>query len=799
MLALVVYLPAFSGGFVWDDWILVTEPLVRRLDGLASIWLSPSEIRHEDHYWPVVYTSFWLEHKLWGLHPAGYHAVNVVLHALNSVLLWRLLVRLSVPGAWLAAAVFAVHPVHVESVAWIIERKDLLSGFFYLCAVHAWLRFKEASSPGRYLLCLLLLLAALLSKSIAVTLPAAFLLLQWWREGRVTWREAGCILPLALVAGAVTVADVAFYRDRVDSVFDYTYVERALIAARALWIYAQQLVWPVHMPIFYPRWEVHSSDPIGWFALATAVIVGAVLWLARGRMGRGPFAAAAFFVLTLSPVLGFVDFSFMDIAFLADRFQYLASIGPITMLLAVGVHVSARMPPTARAGAMVVAGIILVALSAVTWRLSGIYRDDLTFARYAVAQNPRHHFGQILLSYALADEDHEGALAAVRRAVNLAEGLRGIDSAAAPFALGRILLAQDRPEQAEAVLRRALELSIRNRRMPVKLEIARSLVRQTRYDEGLALYEELLAEDPGNDLAHLDRGRAFQASGRYEHAVDSFKSALAVVRHPDTEPQLHALIGEALRKQRRFHVAAAHLDKALALNANHIPTLIARSDLEADRRRAIAAGEWSEPQGPVAGGAATGRRGTDAWLAAARKGCRAVIARKPELALVRVLLGTVLLRMDEYETAAKALKQAFALATSRPVEREAHRVLGEVREKQGRVDEAAAHYESALDIYPFDAEALERLARLHVREKRYRAALPLYRQLVKVAPFVAETHLELGMILYHLARHSDASRAVERALELAPGLERARRLEERMREAGTLAPPSPPSDTGSAS
>lgn len=327
------------------------------------------------------------------------------------------------------------------------------------------------------------------------------------------------------------------------------------------------------------------------------------------------------------------------------------------------------------------------------------------------------------------------------------------------------------------------------------LEIARSLVRQTRYDEGLALYEELLAEDPGNDLAHLDRGRAFQASGRYEHAVDSFKSALAVVRHPDTEPQLHALIGEALRKQRRFHVAAAHLDKALALNANHIPTLIARSDLEADRRRAIAAGEWSEPQGPVAGGAATGRRGTDAWLAAARKGCRTVIARKPELALVRVLLGTVLLRMDEYETAAKALKQAFALAPSRPVEREAHRVLGEVREKQGRVDEAAAHYESALDIYPFDAEALERPARLHVREKRYRAALPLHRQLVKVAPFVAETHLELGMILYQMARHSDASRAVERALELAPGLETGRTDA----RSGNVSSPTPQSDAGSGS
>ena len=427
MLALVAYLPAFSGGFVWDDWILVTEPLVRRLDGIVSIWLSPSEIIYEGHYWPVVYTSFWLEHKLWGLHPAGYHVVNVVLHALNSVLIWRLLVRLSVPGAWLAAAVFrgpsGARGVggHGSSSGRTFSRpSSILARYMPGCGS------KRNRARGAYLLCLLLFLGALLSKSIAVTLPAALLLLQWWREGRVTWRDAGCILPLALVAAAVTVADVSFYRDRVESAFDYTYVERALIAARALWVYARQLVWPVSMPIFYPRWEVHSNDVVGWFALAAALIIGAVLWLARGRVGRGPLAGALFFVLTLSPILGFVDFRFMDIAFVADRFQYLASIGPLAVLLAAGVHVSARMSPKDRAGAIVAAGVVLVALSALTWRLSGIYRDDLTFARYAVKQNPSHHFSQILLSYALNDEhDHEGALAAAKRAVNLAEGARG--------------------------------------------------------------------------------------------------------------------------------------------------------------------------------------------------------------------------------------------------------------------------------------------------------------------------------------------------------------------------------------
>ena len=115
--------------------------------------------------------TFWLEHKIWGLAPAGYHIVNVLLHLLNSLLVWRLLLRLAVPGAWVVAAVFeAVHPTHVESVAWIIERKDVLSGLFYLAAVLVWLRFLEQPRPWRYGLALLLFVAGLLSKSIVVTL-----------------------------------------------------------------------------------------------------------------------------------------------------------------------------------------------------------------------------------------------------------------------------------------------------------------------------------------------------------------------------------------------------------------------------------------------------------------------------------------------------------------------------------------------------------------------------------------------------------------------------------------------------
>ena len=164
----VAYLPAFSAGFLWDDRVFTEARAVREWSGLWTLWFRPSEIGNEAHYWPLVYSSFWLEHKLWGFDPAGYHAVNVLLHGANGVMLWRLARRLELPGAWLLAALFAVHPLHVESVAWVIERKDLLSGLFYLGAFGAWLRFAEQPRGGgrHYALALALFVLGLLCKSM---------------------------------------------------------------------------------------------------------------------------------------------------------------------------------------------------------------------------------------------------------------------------------------------------------------------------------------------------------------------------------------------------------------------------------------------------------------------------------------------------------------------------------------------------------------------------------------------------------------------------------------------------------
>ena len=802
LLAVVVYTPALLfGGFVSDDWIFVTEPLVRRLDGIVSIWLSPSEIVRENHYWPVTYTTFWIEHKLWGFNPAGYHAVNIALHALNSVLVWRLLLRLGVPGAWLVSAVFAVHPVHVESVAWIIERKDLLSALFYLAAVHVWLRFTEAPHPGRYLLCLALFAAALLSKSIAVTLPAALLLLRWWQAGRVTWRDAACVVPLFALAVGVTLADLAFYRDRIDSALDYSLVERALIAARALWVYAHQLVWPASLPVLYPRWDVHPGDLLGWLAVAALVALGAALWFARDRIGRGPLAGVLFFALTLSPVLGFVDFRFMKLAFVADRFQYLASIGLLAVLLGAAVHFAVRLNPRSRAlpALPVVAAAILVALGALSWQQSGIYRNDLAFARHIDAVNPRHYAGQLILSSELGVAGHhEEALAAARRGVALAEGRRGVQTHGTYLALGSALLALDHPVEAEAAFRSSLAVWPRSERSKPRLMLARALVRQARYEEGLTLYRALIREDPDDDAAYLYQGMTLLESGRHEAAVESFNRALAVLRDLQTEPTLHVLLGEALQNLGRPDAAAAHLDRAIALEPDNIWFLLARVDVARDREPAAGLPVDGHDR-PAA--QAAGRAEREAWteefhvrLTEARERCEAAIEREPESAFARVALGEVLQRMDDYETAAAVLEEALALAPSRPVARDAYLALGEVFEKQGRFEAATRHWRSALDIHPFDATALERLAELRLREARYEDAVPLYRRLVEATPFVAQAHVSLGEALYRTGQFPESLLALERALALAPDLEAARDLQSRVSEAQAAASATPTAD-----
>ena len=522
LLAGVCYLPAMLwGGFVWDDHIWYKSQAVLEWSGLDTIWSWPSSIEREKHYWPLTYTTFWLEHKIWGLEPAGYHVVNVLLHLLNSLLLWRLLLRLAVPGAWVVAAVFAAHPLHVESVAWVIERKDVLSGLFYLTAVLAWLRFLEQPRPWRYGLALLLFVAGLLSKSVVVTLPAALLIVQWWKTGRITGKDLQRLAPFFLVALLITAGDLYSY-DLGRHDLGYSWPERVLIASRALWFYAGKLVWPTDLSVIYPLWNISLGSPWAWLYLAAALVLAALLWLARHRIGRGPLAGALFFAVTLSPALGFVNYGYMTYSLAADRFQYLAGIGVMAVIIGGAVHGAGRLSGGWRIGGTGLLIVLLAILGTKTWRQADLYRDDVTLFSHVISLNPKAKYAHRNLSLGLNKAGRlEEALAAAR----IASELRP-DDARSYSLLGRILEGLQRMEEAEENYQRVLELNPRNREALKYL--ATSYFNQERYREALDLYRKLAEVEPDNAKTHNNIGATLYYLGRSEAAIGRFQHALSL-------------------------------------------------------------------------------------------------------------------------------------------------------------------------------------------------------------------------------------------------------------------------------
>ena len=559
LLVIGCYFPAFFAGFVWDDEAFTEAAAVREVSGLWRIWSSPRAIENEGHYWPMVYTTFWLEHKLWGFAPAGYHAVNVALHLANTLLLWRLADRLAVPGAWFLAAVFAVHPLHVESVAWVIERKDLLSGLFYLAAFLAWVRFAEepltkgpfTEGPRpergrlpwrRCLLALTLFVLAMLSKSIAVTLPAALLILHWWKQGRVTGADLFRLAPFFAVGLAIAVVDVSFYNVREPVSLGYSLVERLLIAAQALWFYAGKLVWPAGLAVIYPHWEVGATDPLAWGYVAAAVALAAALWLLRHRIGRGPLAGALFFAVTLSPVLGFVDYGYMQFSFVADRYQYLAGIGLTAVLAGAAAQGAGKLPEAGRKGAMGTAGVVLIVLGALTWRQAEIYRDEVTFFTHVVSHNPAARGAQGNLGNALLEAQRlEEALDAFRIAME-----QDPNDVKARANAGAALIRMGRLGEAEERLRHTLEIDPHH---TIALQnLAESLRKQGRFEEALEYYRAAMETDAGNAMPHAGMGDALFRLGRYGESLRSFDRALALEPGLESVRALRESVLAALRQ-----------------------------------------------------------------------------------------------------------------------------------------------------------------------------------------------------------------------------------------------------------
>lgn len=781
LLIVISYWPALAGGFVWDDVAFSEEKTIHQWSGLWKIWFAPSAIGNEGHYWPITYTTFWLEHKLWGLEPLGYHLVNVLLHVANTVLLWRLMLRFLVPGALAIAALFAVHPLHVESVAWIIERKDLLSALFYLSAVFMWVRFTEAPHPGRYCAALVLFVAGMLSKSITVTLPAALLIWHWWLYGRISRYDVLRLAPFFLVGLAVTAADLMYYTSRESLALGYSFAERILIAARALWFYVGKLLWPTDLMVIYPLWKIQAGNLLGWLYVAAAVGLTAALWFLRQYLGRGPLASVLFFVVTLSPVLGFIDYGYMKFSFVADRFQYLAGIGLMALLVGSATLGASRLPDMLR---HIVTGMfvsVLVVLAALSWQQSKIYRDEVTFFSHIAEHNPAAHDVYINLGNSLFRAGRtEEAYAASLAAVEYRPG-----SAKAHTNLGYALLSMERLDKAQVHLSRALELNPRN--IFARQNMAQLKRQQGRHEEAVEQFSEILEKNPSNARVHAGLGLSLYDLGRHEEAIASMERALELEPQSDNAPALHAFIGRALQALGQLEEAEQQLLHAMQLLPDDAKLLIDLSSLRTEQQRFDEADEYLQQALAIAPADTNvlqymaGRLNNQGRHEQAIESYRAVLAIDPEFAMAYAGMGHALYKLERYEEAIESFDRSLQLHSHPPTATARLILMGKASEKLGRAGMAVKHYEHAVEIDPKNAEALDHLAMTRFTGKRYDEALALYQAMLEIRPESPQIHSNLGATLVYLDRPEEALTSFERALVLDPEFEVARKSIERLR------------------
>ncbi len=564
LITLLAYVPALHGGFIWDDDAHVTDSAaLRTLHGLVTIWTKPGAVMQ---YYPLVHTSFWVQYHLWQLNPFGYHLVNVLLQAGNAILLWLVLERLEIAGGWLAAAVFAIHPVQVESVAWISEQKNLLSGAFYLAAVLAYMRFcpldvELTAGKGRwryFFLAFAFFVGAMLSKTVACTWPLAILLLTWWKRGWIGRRDAWLMAPfvaMGAVLGLTTVWVETYCTGARGAGWSFTMVDRVLIAGRAAWFYAAKLVWPVNLAFVYPRWNIDAEQWWQWvFPLAAAVVVVA-LWFGRGRMGRGPVVAMAFFLITLGPALGFVNVYPMRYSFVADHFQYLASIGLIVAAVEGGARIIRERVLRTAVGAAVV-----MVLAVLTWEQGRAYASAETLWRDTLAKNPGCWMAHNNLGILLAHRgDVAGARAEYREALRLSP-----DSYESHNNLGNLLMEESQPANAVAEYGEALRIEPGYVR--ARANLANALGRLGRVNEAINQYRIVVEMKPDEVDAHYNLGITLAKQGRIVEACQQFAE---VVRYQPESANAEYDWGFALARQDDFAHAIPHYQAAVRLNPDY--------------------------------------------------------------------------------------------------------------------------------------------------------------------------------------------------------------------------------------
>lgn len=532
VLIALVYSRTLNFNFVWDDVASVIDNLLlRRPGGIWEIWTTIGTVPGEQHYWPVTYTVLWLEWQMWANAPGGYHAVNILLHAAVVIQIWRVMRRAGLPGATLAAAVFAVHPVHVEAVAWVISIKDLLATLFFLIAFECFMNHIERAGWKWLAWSSAAITAAMLSKSSPVVAPAVLAIWIWYRGIRFDRRNLIGISVIAAIVVIITAGDMAVgARLAREKLTIPSTSERIAEAGWCFWFYAAKLSWPFGLSPIYPHWHVNPGRALHWLPLLAIAPVTLGLWLARRRIGRGPLASWLFYGVSLGPILGIIYFKFLDISPAADRYQYLASIGPIAGASVLAARLAEKSRANWRIPLRAGAAIVVLILSGLSWRQANIFQNQTTLFQHALTIAPESPYALWYLgTEAVNQKRNADAEPLLRKAIRYKPDLWG-----AITNLGVVMIRENRNREASLLLRGAVDRGSTDSGAFSNLAwiMATDTDPQVRNPAmALTLANRCVSEAAQPVPMFLNvQAAALAANGRYKEAVETARKAAALAR-----------------------------------------------------------------------------------------------------------------------------------------------------------------------------------------------------------------------------------------------------------------------------
>jgi protein O-mannosyl-transferase len=769
------YAISLRGDFLWDDDLHITaNPTIIGPLGLTEIWTTARA-----NYFPLVLTNFWVQHALWDLDPLGYRIVTLAFHVLSALLLWQVLQLLRVPGAWLGAALWALHPVQVESVAWICELKNTQSAAFFLAAILAyvrWLRPEVGQVPLRtnarqgnnsllqrtrehriaYVSALLFAALAILSKPSTVMLPVALLLCSWWIRRRLTFRDLVPLAPffvLSAMAGGWTIWEQKFHSGAIGPEWSQSFPERIAIAGRAIWFYLGKLAWPEPLMFIYPRWEISAGQPLAYFPALAAIVGALALWRRRARGDRPAFFAAAYFSALLFPVLGFFSVYFFRYSFVGDHFQYLASMGPLALAGTTITRLGGRRVAFAAAG-------LLLGFGLATARQARVYRNNEALWRDTIAHNPAAVMAWLNLADTLAQaERYDEAIATFQYAIDIRP-----DDPHGHNDLGNVLVLVGRPEEALPHFERSLALKPD---FPDALSNLGNALRSLgRSAEAMARYRRALELQPNHAGALNNLGAELAQTGEAQAAIALFERAL---RLKPNDPALHDNLAGAWRELGRFNQALVEHNEALRLkpnfaeaHANFGRTLLAlqRTDaaLQNFERALQLKPTLVAARSHYASALATSGRVGDA-IAELRK----AVELSPKSAEALQNLGVGLAHAGQTGEAVTCFEKAVQLEP----EFGAARVnLGTAYMASGRWADAITHLNAALNLLPESRRPHAQLAVALVNNEQLAEAVPHFEAALRLDPGAAELHDNFGQLLNALGRKREAFEHLEEAARL---------------------------------